>query len=54
MVLWISGYNVTGFPHRCAFPSSATRWTWNVLLFPLTLHDNRQGVVLSARVIEKK
>ena len=30
------------------------RWNWNILVFPLKLHDNREGVVLSARVIEKK
>jgi two-component system OmpR family response regulator len=30
------------------------RWNWNILVFPLKLHDNRNGVVLSARVIEKK
>jgi hypothetical protein len=27
---------------------------WNVLVFPLKLHDDRDGVVLSARIIEKK
>lgn len=30
------------------------RWLWNVLMFPLKLHDDRPGVVLSARIIEKK
>jgi len=35
-------------------PRPSDRWTWNVLLFPLKLHDNRNGVVLSARVIEKR
>ncbi len=30
------------------------RWNWNILVFPLKLHDNRNGAVLSARVIEKK
>ncbi len=30
------------------------RWNWNILVFPLKLHDNRNGVVLSARVIEKR
>ena len=29
------------------------RWNWNILVFPLKLHDNRNGAVLSARVIEK-
>jgi two-component system, OmpR family, response regulator len=27
--------------------------TWSVLAFPITLHDNRSGMVLTARVIEK-
>ncbi len=35
-------------------PRKSARWTWNVLVFPLKLHDDRNGVVLSARVIEKK
>lgn len=26
--------------------------TWSVLAFPITLHDNRNGVVLTARIIE--
>ncbi|HET9182383.1 MAG TPA: response regulator [Candidatus Angelobacter sp.] len=41
-----------GLPH---LPSKRRqRWNWNILVFPLKLHDNRNGVVLSARVIEKK
>lgn len=35
-------------------PKKDARWVWNVLVFPLKLHDNRNGVVLSARIIEKK
>ncbi len=35
-------------------PRRNARWVWTVLVFPLKLHDNRNGVVLSARVIEKK
>jgi two-component system, OmpR family, response regulator len=27
--------------------------TWSVLAFPITLHDNRSGVVLTARVLER-
>jgi two-component system OmpR family response regulator len=27
--------------------------TWSVLAFPISLHDNRNGVVLTARVLEK-
>lgn len=28
--------------------------TWSVLAFPITLHDNRNGVVLTARIIENQ
>jgi CheY-like chemotaxis protein len=27
--------------------------TWSVLAFPITLHDNRSGAVLTARILEK-
>ena len=27
--------------------------TWSVLAFPITLHDNRSGVVLAARILER-
>jgi two-component system, OmpR family, response regulator len=27
--------------------------TWSVLAFPITLHDNRNGVVLTARILDK-
>jgi len=41
-----------GLPH---LPTKKTnRWNWNILVFPLKLHDNRNGAVLAARVIEKK
>lgn len=40
-----------GLPH---LPTKTARWNWNILVFPLKLHDNRDGVVLTARVIEKK
>ena len=35
-------------------PKKGGRWVWNVLAFPLKLHDNRDGVVISARIIEKR
>jgi two-component system OmpR family response regulator len=35
-------------------PKKNPRWIWNVLAFPLRLHDDRSGVVLSARIIERK
>jgi len=40
-----------GLPH---LPKQKNRWNWNILIFPLKLHDNRNGAVLAARVIEKK
>ncbi|HET7892845.1 MAG TPA: PAS domain-containing protein [Candidatus Angelobacter sp.] len=40
-----------GLPH---LPKQKDRWNWNILVFPLKLHDNRNGAVLAARVIEKK
>jgi hypothetical protein len=27
--------------------------TWSVLAFPITLHDNRNGVVLTARILDR-
>jgi hypothetical protein len=27
--------------------------TWSVLAFPITLHDSRSGVVLTARILER-
>jgi two-component system, OmpR family, response regulator len=35
-------------------PQHSRNWNWNVLVFPIKLHDGRDGVVLSARLIEKK
>src|SRR5258707_3305062 len=43
--------SLRGLPN---LPKKNPRWVWNVLAFPLRLHDHRSGVVLSARVIEKK
>jgi len=40
-----------GLPH---LPNQSMRWAWNVLVFPLKLHDDRDGAMLSARLIEKK
>ena len=40
-----------GLPH---LPTKGARWTWNVLVFPIKLQDGRDGVVLTARMIEKK
>jgi PAS domain S-box-containing protein len=35
-------------------PRKNPRYVWNVLAFPLKLHDERPGVAISARVIERK
>jgi CheY-like chemotaxis protein len=35
-------------------PARSPHWSWNVLIFPIKLHDNRDGAVLTARLIEKK
>lgn len=43
-----------GFRGLPNLPRKSLRWTWNVLVFPIKLHNDRDGVVLSARLIEKK
>jgi two-component system OmpR family response regulator len=40
-----------GLPH---LPRKSARWSWNVLVFPIKLHDDRDGALLSARPVEKK
>jgi two-component system, OmpR family, response regulator len=40
-----------GLPY---LPDQKSGYVWNVLVFPLKLHDNSNGVVISARVIEKR
>jgi len=35
-------------------PKKSPRYIWNVLVFSLKLHDNRNGVVVSARILERK
>jgi two-component system OmpR family response regulator len=35
-------------------PKKNPRYVWNVLVFSLKLHDDRKGVVLTARVIDRK
>jgi two-component system, OmpR family, response regulator len=35
-------------------PRKGEAWVWNVLAFPLTLHNNETGVVLTARILERK
>jgi CheY-like chemotaxis protein len=40
-----------GTPH---LPVQSRHWDWNVLVFPIKLHDGRDGVVLTARLIQRK
>jgi two-component system, OmpR family, response regulator len=35
-------------------PRKGEEWVWNVLAFPITLHTRATGVVLSARILERK
>lgn len=35
-------------------PRKGDEWVWNVLAFPLTLHNNQTGAVLTARILERK
>ncbi len=35
-------------------PRKGEEWIWNVLVFPITLHDGKTGVVLTARILERK
>jgi len=43
-----------GFGGASHLPQESPHWTWNVLIFPIKLHDDRDGAVLTARLIEKK
>jgi two-component system OmpR family response regulator len=35
-------------------PRKGAEWVWNVIAFPITLHTNESGVVLTARALERK
>jgi CheY-like chemotaxis protein len=35
-------------------PRKGDAWVWNVLAFPITLHTRETGVVLTARILERK
>jgi two-component system OmpR family response regulator len=48
---YIDRRNQRAMPH---LPAESPRWEWNVLVFPIKLHDGRDGVVLSARLIERR
>jgi two-component system OmpR family response regulator len=43
-----------GFRGTAHLPTKNSRWVWNLLVLPIKLHDNRDGAVLTARLIEKK
>ena len=43
-----------GFRGASHLPIESPHWTWNVLIFPIKLHDDRDGAVLTARLIEKR
>jgi CheY-like chemotaxis protein len=43
-----------GFRGESHLPVKSAHWTWNVLIFPIKLHDDRDGAVLTARLIERK
>jgi two-component system, OmpR family, response regulator len=43
-----------GFLANPHLPVKSRYWNWNVLVFPLKLHDGQDGVMLSARLIERK
>jgi len=43
-----------GFPGASHLPTRSTHWNWNVLIFPIKLHDDRDGAVFTARLIERK
>jgi CheY-like chemotaxis protein len=43
-----------GFQGASHLPLKSAHWNWNVLIFPIKLHDDRDGAVLAARLIERK
>jgi len=43
-----------GFRGASHLPIESPHWSWNVLIFPIKLHDDRDGAVLTARLIETK
>jgi len=43
-----------GFHGASHLPRKSAHWNWNILVFPLKLHDDRDGAVLTARLIERK
>ena len=35
-------------------PTKGDEWVWSIIAFPITLHDNRPGVVIMARTLERR
>jgi two-component system OmpR family response regulator len=35
-------------------PTQGDEWVWSIIAFPISLHDNRPGVVIMARTLERK
>jgi CheY-like chemotaxis protein len=35
-------------------PEAGQEWAWSILAFPITLHNNQTGVVMTARVLERR
>jgi len=48
---YIDRRNLRTLPH---LPVKSAHWMWNILVFPLKLHDGRDGLVLSARLLERE
>ncbi len=43
-----------GFQNTAHLPTKDSHWMWNVLILPIKLHDDRDGAVLTARLIQRK
>ena len=43
-----------GFQGPSHLPSKSPHWDWNILIFPIKLHDDLDGAVFTARLVEKK
>ena len=48
---YIDRRGIRGASH---LPMKSPYWQWNVLVFPIKLSDDRDGVVMTARLIQKK
>lgn len=48
---YIDRRGIRGASH---LPTKSPYWQWNVLVFPIKLSDDRDGVVMTARLIQKK